>query len=279
MLLAVAAVLCAASTAACSTSTSTSTPDSPGDRLSVTTASPKTSYTEPGDIGPMLFPSTGAETRFTQGLDGFLELAQDVYTRACGRGGDTADGPPPMFVRRMALPDLVHIQAHGFSSTPVPRPPVTRRATAVPCDADTARAEILAVKKLFVPLQAQWWNTVDTLDKSPEVRRAFEGLRTCLPAHGVAATDEDAFFGLVDSRLNALDGEPRAAAREDRRLGAVYARCMAPVETVREKLREQRRVAFLDAHSAEVERLRAVLPERLRQLEERYGIRYGVPVP
>lgn len=150
------------------------------------------------------------------------------------------------------------------------------------CAKDSARlrsAEVLAVKKLFVPLQVRWWNIVDALHRDPVVRRAFEGLRTCLPAHGVAAADEDAFFGLVDSRLRALDGDPSAAAREDRRLGVVYAQCMAPVEAVREELREQRRIAFLDAHSAEVERLRVVLPERLRQLEERYGIRYGVLVP
>ncbi|MEU6996128.1 hypothetical protein ABZ953_36435 [Streptomyces sp. NPDC046465] len=117
------------------------------------------------------------------------------------------------------------------------------------------------------------------MNDEPAVRRAFTKLRGCFAQHGLAATDENAFFSVVDSRLSALGSNPRAAEREDRRLGALYGRCMASVETAREGFRRERREAFLKSHSAEVRRLQTTVPARLRQMADRYGVRYSSPTP
>ncbi|MEU6821003.1 hypothetical protein ABZ921_10265 [Streptomyces atriruber] len=120
---------------------------------------------------------------------------------------------------------------------------------------------------------------MESVNEEPTVKRAYTKLKGCFARHGLAADDENAFFGVVDSRLSALGSNPRAAGREDRRLGTLYARCMAPVEAAREGLRRQRRTEFLKSHSAEVERLQNTLPERLDQVEQSFGVRYSSPTP
>ncbi|WP_055566395.1 hypothetical protein [Streptomyces atriruber] len=237
----------------------------------------KVRYSEPSsaDVIPMLFPATGVESRRTQGLTGLLALAQDVRTKACTTptGGAPADDPPAMFVRRMALPDLAYVRAHGFTSPPVPT------LAASPRCADATEERITSLGKMIAPLQARWWKVVESVNDEPTVQRAYTKLKGCFAGHGLAADDEDAFFGVVDSRLSARGSDPRAAEREDRRLGALYARCMAPVEAVREGLRQQRRKAFLKSHSAEVGRLQNTLPERLDQVEDSFDVHYSAPTP
>ncbi|MFD4635090.1 hypothetical protein ACFVYR_36645 [Streptomyces sp. NPDC058284] len=264
--IALAGLLCLSS-AACSEST----PEEGG----APPATAKVRYSEPSraDLIPMLFPATGVETRRTQGLTGLLALAQDVRTKACTTpSGDPADAPPPMFVRYLALPDLAYVRTHGFTSPPVPAPAARPRC------ADARGDHISSLGKVVAPLQARWWKAVESVNEEPVVQRLHTKLKGCFAKHGLDAIDENAFFGVVDSRLSALDSDPRAAGREDRRLGTLYARCMAPVEAAREGLRRKLRATFLKDHSAEVRRLQNTLPERLHEVEESYDVRYSAPV-
>ncbi|MFF1377436.1 hypothetical protein [Streptomyces sp. NPDC058308] len=82
---------------------------------------------------------------------------------------------------------------------------------------------------------------------------------------------------VVDSRLSGLGSNPRAAEREDWRLGSLYARCTAPVESAREGIRQKRREAFLKSHAAEVGRLQDTLAKRLHQVEDSYSVRWSSP--
>ncbi|MFI1659922.1 hypothetical protein ACH4ZU_34170 [Streptomyces sp. NPDC020472] len=296
-LLALAGVLTAVATS-CGPSGAGGT-DGPGRAAeSVRTAQPPPSteerparvrYGVPDDIVPMLFPATGAETRQTQGLDGFLDLARYVGTRRCAPGkgsAGAADGPPPMFVRRFAVPDLAYVAAHGFTSPEVPAPagpgpsaPPGAASGPAPCAPGGAGADASAVGRGFAELRAEWWRALARLDDDPEVRRAYGEAGGCLAPGVRGVAGEEAFFSRVDARLHALDGAGREAerAREDRRLGALYARCMGPVETVRERLRARHRQGFLLRHADRLAVLRRTLPRDVARLESRYGIRFSSP--
>ncbi|MFF3836676.1 hypothetical protein [Streptomyces sp. NPDC001930] len=243
----------------------------------------KVSYGMPADVSALILPTSGEGTRSTQGLDAFARLAAAWAVHDCARkrGETVPDGPPPMFTRLFSVPDLDYLRAHGFGEAvdvpgAPPRTPSSAQAPAEPgpelrtCLAEgrTAGQEL---PRVYQALQARWFEELAPLAHDPEVLRAREGFPGCLAAHDVRAEDENAFFALVDARLQAAD------AQGGRRLGAVYATCMAPVEAVREPLRKQLAERFRAEHRAEIATVVTELPKRVRELEQRYRIRFSVP--
>ncbi|MFE5943636.1 hypothetical protein [Streptomyces sp. NPDC056480] len=243
----------------------------------------KVSYGMPADVASLVLPTSGEGTRATQGLDAFGKLASAWAVHHCAReqGETVPDGPPPMFTRFFAVPDLDYLRAHGFGeAVDVPgAPPRTPSSAQAPAEPGPALRKCLAearsggqeLPRVYQALQARWFRELAPLDRAPEVLRARAGVPGCLAAHDVKAKDENAFFALVDARLQASD------AQGGRRLGAVYATCMAPVEAVREPLRRQLAERFRAEHRAEIATVVTELPKRVRELEERYRIRFSVP--
>ncbi|MFE1309240.1 hypothetical protein [Streptomyces sp. NPDC058755] len=243
-------------------------------------------YGVPADVITMVLPTTGAQSRATQGLDVFGKLAAARELSACaGRQGGNApaDEPPLMFTRFADLPDLEYLRVHGFGGgvlvpETTPTGPVAtgtsptaedrlRRCTA------RARAVTRELHRLYIPLESQWFTQLASLRNDPDVRRAYRTFSACLAGHQVKAKDEETFFALADQRLQAAD------TVGVRRLSTAYATCMKPVEDVREPLREQLQERFRVAHTREISALRARLPSKIRDLETRYGIRFSVPSP
>ncbi|MFF7774449.1 hypothetical protein ACFZCG_08440 [Streptomyces tanashiensis] len=280
-----ALALCAALsalTAACTGSPST--PDTAAPRHPPSAPPPAAvSYGMPEDPASMVLPTTGAGTRWTQGLDAFGKLAGAWAVDRCARRlGETApDSPPPMFTRYQAVPDLPFLAAHGFrEGALVPGAPPVARSTTDPLTPPGPRLRgCLAeggtvardLAEVYARLQSDWFAEIAPVDRAPDVREAFAGLGRCLADHQVDARDEEAFFGLVDQRLQAADAD---AARS---LGRVYATCMKPVEAVREPLREKAAVSFRVSHAAEIARVRTELPRKISELEKRYRIRISFP--
>ncbi|MEU7386155.1 hypothetical protein [Streptomyces tanashiensis] len=241
------------------------------------------SYGMPEDAASLVLPTTGADTRGTQGLDAFGRLAAAWAVDGCAeRLGETVpDSPPPMFTRYHALPDLAFLDAHGFGGdTLVPgAPPATRSTTNTPATPSPrlrnclteGRAVGRELFQIYGPLQSAWFAEIAPVDRAPDVRKALAGLGDCLTAHQVNARDESAFLDLVDQRLQAAD------ATAARGLGSVYAACMKPVEAVREPLREKAAVSFRVSHAAEIARVRTELPRKIGELEKRYRIRISFP--
>ncbi|MCB5167405.1 hypothetical protein LG634_21535 [Streptomyces bambusae] len=125
--------------------------------------------------------------------------------------------------------------------------------------------------QVYGPLQSAWFAEISTVDRTPDVRKAFAGLGDCLTAHQVEARDENAFLDLVDQRLQAAD------ATATRSLGSVYAACMKPVEAARQPLRAQAALRFRASHAAEIAKICAQLPLKIAKLEKRYRIRISFP--
>lgn len=240
--------------------------------------------TMPSDLSAMLLPATGADSRWSQGLDTFSTLTGNAAVRACARGRGIPEPvtPPGMFRRVMDIPDLPFIQAHGFSGGFAPGESASGPAAAAnpappgaelkQCWQDSMKTA-QELKDLYAPLQSQWFTQMASLRHTPDVQAAFKGFNSCLAEHGVQAKDEDALFALVDQRTQ--DGDTAATAH----LGEVYATCMAPVEAVREPERAKQREGFRAGHAAELAALSGSLPKKIHELEERYGIQISFPTP
>lgn len=237
----------------------------------------------PDDIVPMLFPATGTDTRWTQGLDRLLQAARYTDLQNCAGSHHVAvpDIPPPMFVRFLDIPDLAFIRAHGFSDSaqasastaaPADRTP---SATQQQCLASAADAD-KAVRASFAPLQAQWFRALSGIRDRPEVVAAYRDFAACLRQRGLAVSDENDFFTLLESRLHPLDGKPGRAAVEHE-LAGQYATCMEPVESVREPIRTRLRDGFVAEHAQQVDALRSTLVPRIRELEKRLGTAISFP--
>ncbi|MEU7380522.1 hypothetical protein AB0A91_11050 [Streptomyces sp. NPDC042207] len=268
----------------------------PADRSS-TAGGPQASparlgYDLPDDPATMLFPATGAETRWTQGLEVFTQQVARVTAASCAR--DTGTGffgqPPLAFIRFSDVPDLDFVARHGFGqSAEVPEPtapapsagaPATGRsadhATARDCRG-RAQAAAETLRGPYAGLQAQWLRGLSSLHSDPAVARALRSLPACFSAHGVKARDEDGFFARADAALNTA--APTELPCLDREFGSVYATCMRPVEAVREPARVRARRSFLTENATEVRDLRRDLVPSLRRAERRYGVRLAFPAP
>lgn len=241
----------------------------------------------PDDPVTMLLPATGAEARWTQGLDAFgQQVAHTVMASCASEGGFglPEDAPPPAFIRLFELPDLDFIARHGFShSAEVPMPPAPA-ATGRSGTPDEVRrcqekgaAAADALRETYAPLQAEWFKELDSLSDDPATVEAMAALPDCLARHGIEVPDEDGFFRHTDTRLQSV--APADFARENRVLGGAYADCMRPVEAVREPIRERSRTRFLADHATAVDKLRKTLVPSLHSAEEQHGVRLSFPAP
>ncbi|MFI1375665.1 hypothetical protein ACH4UY_27060 [Streptomyces longwoodensis] len=251
-------------------------------------------HTLPDDPLTMVLPARGAETRWTQGLDVFVQQAGRVTAAACARDRDT-DPPaavPLAYIRFFDVPDLAFIARHGLSrSAEVPRPTASPRPHPAPRSAaartarsgpvrdcaDEGTAAAAALRAAFAPLQRQWFTAVAALRRDPAVARALAALPGCFADRGVPARDEMAFMGRAEERESSAG--PAELPAVERSVGRTYATCMRPVEAVREPARLRLRDAFLAAHADEVRDLRSSLVPNLRAAERRYGLRLSFPAP
>ncbi|MFF4898517.1 hypothetical protein [Streptomyces sp. NPDC001068] len=246
------------------------------------------SDTLPADPVRMVLPATGAESRWTQGLDVFVRQVQRVAAASCARdrGFTLPEQVPLAFIRYYELPDLDFIARHGTSeSAAVPAPPASSAPARTGSAADvrdclaegTAAAQ--ALRERYAGVQGQWFGTLTTLRRDPATLDALGTLPDCLARYGVRARDENAFFALADARMQTAG--PDGPAPGDNALGRAYATCMRPVEAVREPARAGLRTRFLAApgHADAVRAVRTTLVPALRAAQRRYGVPLVFPQP
>ncbi|MFJ1808312.1 MULTISPECIES: hypothetical protein [unclassified Streptomyces] len=248
----------------------------------------------------MVLPATGADTRLTVGLGTFGQTVSATVAARCAHdaGRPRPQGPPPMFVRLGALPDLDLLERDGFNSGPAPDLPSVLHTAANPAGPGSASAEgsggdsdgvvrrcasagtsaVRSLDALSSPLQSKWWNELDALRSRPQVRRVLAEVPECLEnRHDLRVNSEEDFFALVDSRLAEYADDATAFVRQDLELADAYADCMRPVEAVREPLRKELRERFVAENSREIAALRSGLGPAVRELEKRHGVRISFP--
>ncbi|WP_326843853.1 hypothetical protein OHB33_36875 [Streptomyces sp. NBC_01558] len=255
----------------------------------------------PDDPVRMVLPATGAETRWTQGLDVFVRQEVRAVAASCAHdhGTEPPTQDPVTFIRYYELPDLDFVTRHGMSGSaavPVVTPGPVRTDTGARSgkgkrggagDAgDTAvvrrcvtegTAAATALRDTYAALQGQWFGTLVPLRHDPAVLRALRTLPGCLARRGIRVRDENGFFALADARQQTTPADRLPAV--ERALGSAYADCMRPVEAVREPARLRLRARFLADHAAEVRTLRANLLPALRRAAKAHGLRLVFPAP
>ncbi|MFI0965880.1 hypothetical protein ACH4S8_31475 [Streptomyces sp. NPDC021080] len=293
-------------TAACSAD-----PAPPSDPPSAAhVAAARLSAVLPDDPVRMVLPATGAETRWTQGLDVFVRQEARAAATACARDHGTVlpEQAPLAFIRYYELPDLGFIARHGLSeSATVPTPtsapalgPTTAGtmtaggngngqgsgtgdsgasgATAVAREClAKGTAAATALRDSYAALQGQWFDTLVSLRRDRGVLRALHTLPDCLAGHGIRVRDENGFFALADTQEQTAAPDELPAV--ERALGSAYADCMRPVEAVREPARLRLRTRFLADHAAEARTLRSSLVPSLHRAAEKHGLRLVFPAP
>ncbi|UIX33601.1 hypothetical protein [Streptomyces sp. GQFP] len=249
-----------------------------GDPAAATFRASPVTYEVPADLTPAVLPATGAESRWSQGLDAFGEAVADGEIRDCvrSRGEEMPDLAPLAFTRYMDLPDLEFIRRHGFGSTAVPVPSPDPAASQDSPGPELMRRCLAAgqtvlneFRALYGPLRMSWFKVIGRLGSDESVALAYRAFPSCLAQRGVRVKSESRFFGLVDQRL--------AAGGTDMGLAADYATCMAPVEAAREPLREELRTRFVTDHRQEIKELTEKLMPRVRKLAARYKVRLCFP--
>ncbi|MGW7545178.1 hypothetical protein ACWGKQ_29335 [Streptomyces sp. NPDC054770] len=244
--------------------------------------------TLPADPVRMVLPTTGAESRWSQGLEVFVQQVQRAAAVSCARArGFTLPAQVPIaFIRYYELPDLDFIDRHGTSeSATVPAPSASpapaRTGTAAETRACLARgtAAAKALRGRYAEVQGQWFGTLTALRRDPATLRALRTLPDCLARYGIRARDENAFFALADRLMQTADASGLPAREHE--LGQAYAACMRPVEAVREPARARLRTRFLAApeHADAVRALRTSLVPALRAAGKRYGVPLVFPEP
>lgn len=288
-----AAAAAALLTAACGTAAGSAGQGPSAPPAPTTAAAPaRVTHTLPADPVRMVLPVTGAESRWTQGLDVFGQQVARTAAADCAREerATLPEEVPLAFISYAELPDLAFLGRHGFghgTEVPPPAPAPTSAAGTTPlrpgstaqirrCRAQ-GEAAAKAVREVYLPLQRAWFGELSAARRSPAATRALDGLPGCLARQGYRVRDENAFFALVDSRL--MDAPAADYARVDSELGSAYATCMRPVEAAREPVRRDLRERFLADHAEEAGALRAALVPALRRAEKTYDLRLAFPAP
>ncbi|MFD9004551.1 hypothetical protein ACFV0T_26930 [Streptomyces sp. NPDC059582] len=241
----------------------------------------------PDDPVRMVLPATGAETRWTQGLDVFGQQVTRAAAATCADKsgiGLPQERVPVAFIRFFELPDLDFIARHGMStSAEVPTLASPSGAVRAGSATEVSRCRAAgttasaALRDLYVPLQQQWFAEVVSLRGDPAVLHVLRGLPDCLAEQGVPARDEQGFMAVADGRQQRA--APADLPATEAELGDTYATCMRPVEAVREPARLRLRARFLADHADEIHELRKALVPALRTAERRYGVPLVFPEP
>lgn len=240
----------------------------------------------PDDPVRMLFPATGAESRWTQGLDVFVRQVSRATAASCAHdhGIGLPEDVPVAFIRFFEVPDLDFIARHGLSeSAQVPAletgPAATRPGSSAVvrrCLSEGAAAA-KALHDSYATLQRRWFRELASVSRAPATHRALGTLPDCLAQHGVKARDEGGVMAVADALLQTA--APADIPRAGRQLGRAYATCMRPVEAVREPARLSLRTRFLAEHADEVRELRETLVPSLRSAEKEHGVSLAFPAP
>ncbi|QFZ76239.1 hypothetical protein GFH48_25885 [Streptomyces fagopyri] len=260
------------------------------------TSAARLSAALPDDPVRMVLPATGAETRWTQGLDVFVRQEARAAAASCAREHGIAlpARAPVTFIRYYELPDLDFVARHGLSESaavPAAGPAATgtgarggigdgggsgESAAVRRCLAEGTGAAT-ALRDTYAALQGRWFDTLVPLRHDPAVLRALRTLPGCLAGHGIRARDENGFFAVADTQEQTA--APDRLPAVERALGSAYADCMRPVEAVREPARLRLRARFLTDHAAEARTVRATLVPSLHRAARQHGLSLVFPAP
>jgi len=174
------------------------------------------------------------------------------------------------------FPPIAALAANGFVLRAVNEPyygvryvgkPLSESAAArhtttrTACEA-SAQSPLNALLAQTQPLLSVWQGQViPRINRSSSFKEALVGFSSCVNKAGVEATSIDGYFQAT-SQPKGPGTSDAALAKNYLKFGKLYARCLAPAETLRDHLRRQARTVFEHDHASQI----AALTNTLRGL-------------
>jgi hypothetical protein len=128
----------------------------------------------------------------------------------------------------------------------------------------------------FEQLSSGWYNIVNQVSRSPQIRALSKTAATCSAAHGISATSVMSLYGQLQGQI----GPIRASSANSSKVAALQAKgasvlvtCWAKVINETTTLLSGRRAAYLAQNANALSALQSQLNAQVTSLEHRYGIK------
>ncbi len=252
-----------------------------------------------------LFPRDAADFSLGYGVTSFFQSVDLMDANRCMSAVGFPDAPAPNYggapVNNTQFPNLPHIAKFGFVSvSPVYEPPSPTKTMAPAeaaayeanwrkCEKGVPSVATFLTKARAIAVENEWVNILYEINNSAPFTSALKGFVKCSSDAGITfRTSEnqppgvrmavvpsiDAFFNYSSSKIMPLVAAHQLAKaqRESIYLGGIYARCLGPAESIRDRLRASDRNRFFSVHAEEILAIERVANVTIRQLVSQYHV-------
>jgi hypothetical protein len=241
-------------------------------------------------------PRDGADTVIGAQLASFAQTVQSKTLDDCMTNDGFAAPPffagggPPPDLGNPQFPNLPVIEARHdlglFTGGGVPFPdpqggmsaPERRawQARIMHCFRSTQGHTPLFGSAKFNQLASGWFNIVNQVSRSPQIRALSKKAAACSAAHGVPATSVMSLYGRLQGQLGPLSSSSADSAKVQavQAKGArVLVTCWATVINETTALLNNRRPAYLAQNANALSALETQVNQQVAAVERRYGIK------
>jgi hypothetical protein len=147
------------------------------------------------------------------------------------------------------------------------------------CFRITQRHAVLFGSAKLGPLTSAWFNIVNQVSRSPQIRKLSKKAATCSAAHGVPATSVQSLYGRMQGQLGPIGrSNPNSAkVQAVQAKGAkILAACWTSVINETTALLSSRRTAYLTQNASALQGLESQIDQPVTALGRQYGIKPGL---
>lgn len=130
---------------------------------------------------------------------------------------------------------------------------------------------------MFAQLSSGWFNVINQVSRSPQIRRLSKAAATCSAAHGVPATSVMSLYGRLQGQVGPISPTSFADSTKVQQLQAkgasVLVACWATVINETTALLSARRVVYLTQNASALSAIESQVDGQVTSLERQYGIK------
>ena len=144
------------------------------------------------------------------------------------------------------------------------------------CFRSTQRHAILFGSGKLGQLNSGWFNIMNQVSRSPQIRALSKKAATCSAAHGVPATSVQGLYGRLQGQLGPIGRATADSAKVQavQAKGArILAACWTAVINETTALLSSRRAAFLTQNASALQALESQINAQVRSLGQQYGLK------
>jgi hypothetical protein len=156
------------------------------------------------------------------------------------------------------------------------------QARIIHCFNTTQRQAPLFGSSNFGQLDSGWFNVVNQVGRSAQIRALSKTAAICSAAHGVRATSVTSLYGRLQGEIGPISSSSADSAKVQAvqaKGASVLATCWAKVINETTALLSGRRAAYLAQHASALSALETQLDGQVRSLERRFGLKLTLGEP